>query len=703
MVKRTFDVAAALAGLVLTSPVLLLAALAIKLDSNGPIIFRQRRIGRNFRPFVIYKFRTMRESAEGGRAITADGDARITRVGRLLRKSKIDELPQLFNVLRGDMSIVGPRPELPRYVELFRKEYRTVLRVRPGITDPAAIAYRDESAILGRSADPDAEYVGRILPDKLRLSTNYVRNASLLVDIGLIARTLVALMPVARRPFARGAVFVLAFTAAVLLTRPAGEGADGPPAIERDAKAWYAAPDGRRDAGGSVEDPLDLATAIARRGPVRPGDTVWLKAGTYRGSYTSTIAGTASHPIVVRGADPWSVRIDAAGAKTSPLIVRGGWTVFRDLEIMNSNPDRRTLESGSRAADDLRRDGVVVYGAYTKLVNLIVHDNGDGIALWGPARGAEVYGCIVYGNGWVGPDRGHGHGLYIQSRADTKLVTDVVSFDNYATGMKAYAENGEVDGVEFDGVVSFNNGSPAAGGGRQRMPNLFVGSATVPANRVSLTNSFLYHPPGAETDLGGNLALGSGARGNGEAIVRSTYVVGGHRALLVREWRSVVVDASTFVVNGSAEGERPRLVGLDRASSSRAAPPAWDGNRYVARQEDGLFAVDGRRVDFRQWQELTGFDKSSDYTSSPPKDAEVFVRPNRHEPGRAHLIVFNWPRQSTVQVDLTTVGLRPEEAYEIRDVRDLHGSPIATGTGEAAFVSLPTGAAEFAVFLVRKK
>lgn len=191
MIKRAFDAVAAALGLLLLSPFFLLAALAIKLTSRGPVFFRQERVGKDFRTFRIYKFRTMVVDAPRlGGQITAGNDPRITGIGRILRKTKLDELPQLINVLRGDMSLVGPRPEVPRYVELFRDDYRVVLKVRPGITDLASLKYRDESEILGRSANPDETYLREILPDKIALAKEYIENRSFWYDLGLILRTL---------------------------------------------------------------------------------------------------------------------------------------------------------------------------------------------------------------------------------------------------------------------------------------------------------------------------------------------------------------------------------------------------------------------------------------------------------------------------------------------------------------------------------
>ena len=188
--KRLVDIAAAGAGLLLLAPLIAAVALLIKLDSPGPVFFKQQRIGKGFRPFWIYKFRTMSHQGAGALPLTIGADRRITRVGQFLRRSKIDELPQLFNILKGDMTIVGPRPEVPVYVEAFRREYEEILTVRPGLTDLASLKYRDEAALLGRSADPEQEYLTRVLPDKIRLGKEYIRQSSLAFDLQLIFKTL---------------------------------------------------------------------------------------------------------------------------------------------------------------------------------------------------------------------------------------------------------------------------------------------------------------------------------------------------------------------------------------------------------------------------------------------------------------------------------------------------------------------------------
>lgn len=190
--KRLFDIVCASAGLLALAPVLAACVIAVRLSSRGPILFRQRRVGLNGSLFEILKFRTMRiEEVESQRLITVGQDPRITRAGHFLRKWKLDELPQLWNVVIGDMSLVGPRPEVSRYVDIYPASARDlILSVRPGITDPCSLKLRDESAMLAQADDPERFYVETLLPEKLRISGDYVRNQTLLSDVGIIFQTI---------------------------------------------------------------------------------------------------------------------------------------------------------------------------------------------------------------------------------------------------------------------------------------------------------------------------------------------------------------------------------------------------------------------------------------------------------------------------------------------------------------------------------
>jgi len=203
--KRLLDVLLAAVGLAVLWPFLALIAVLIRLESGSPVLFRQTRVGRGGREFTMLKFRTMttdraRESAQ----FNAGDASRVTRLGRILRASKLDELPELINLIAGDMSVVGPRPEVPRYVRRYDPAMkRLVLSVRPGLTDWASIKYRDEEELLRESPDPERTYVEKILPDKLALASEYVRRVSLVEDVRIIARTLAVVAFPEKRPTGR--------------------------------------------------------------------------------------------------------------------------------------------------------------------------------------------------------------------------------------------------------------------------------------------------------------------------------------------------------------------------------------------------------------------------------------------------------------------------------------------------------------------
>jgi len=195
MLKRLFDILFSAFGLIVMSPLLIFSAMAIKLDSKGPAFYRGKRVGRYGRPFRICKFRTMVVNAEKlGGSSTADDDPRITKTGKFLRKHKLDELPQLINVLKGEMSFVGPRPEVQHYVDMFTEEEKAILNVRPGITDWASLWNPDEGAILKGSQDPEKAYMEMIRPEKLKLQLKYVKKNSFWIDLKIILLTLKTIM-----------------------------------------------------------------------------------------------------------------------------------------------------------------------------------------------------------------------------------------------------------------------------------------------------------------------------------------------------------------------------------------------------------------------------------------------------------------------------------------------------------------------------
>ncbi len=190
MLKRIFDIISSLFGLILLSPFMIIIAILIKLDSKGPVFFKQVRVTKNGREFKIFKYRTMKIGSDKFSQITVGKDSRITKVGDFLRKYKLDEIPQLINVLIGDMSLVGPRPEVPKYVGLYTEEQREILKVRAGITDYASIEFSNENDILANEADPEKAYIEKIMPRKIELNKKYLSEISVMTDVKIILLTI---------------------------------------------------------------------------------------------------------------------------------------------------------------------------------------------------------------------------------------------------------------------------------------------------------------------------------------------------------------------------------------------------------------------------------------------------------------------------------------------------------------------------------
>ena len=190
MLKRIFDIILSLFGLIILLPFMLIIAILIKLDSKGPVFFKQVRVTKNEREFKIFKYRTMRVGSDKYSQITVGKDNRITKVGVFLRKYKLDEIPQLINVLIGDMSLVGPRPEVPKYVALYTDEQKEILKVRAGITDYASIEFSDENDLLASEEDPEKAYIEKVMPKKIELNKKYITEISILTDIKIILLTI---------------------------------------------------------------------------------------------------------------------------------------------------------------------------------------------------------------------------------------------------------------------------------------------------------------------------------------------------------------------------------------------------------------------------------------------------------------------------------------------------------------------------------
>lgn len=398
-------------------------------------------------------------------------------------------------------------------------------------------------------------------------------------------------------------------------------------------------------------------------------------SGTDQPPIVSRLTGTAAAPIQLRQ-NPGERAIIDGGMR-----VEGAYTWYIDFEVTNSNPDR-TLP---------RPTGMNVYGHHVKLINLIIHDCGDGIGFWQPAEDSEVYGAILYRNGWEGPSdfRGNGHGIYIQNRNGQKRIIDLVSFDNYATGMKAYTEQGFIIGIRFEGNISFNNGSSAMDRvSNNRLNNILTGAGINAADGIEWISNYTYHPLNSR---GPSLQLGYTSENNKTGVMRDNYFVGGNTTLgYISRWENLEVTGNSFI--GSGE-----LLVINTPVGKTVANYNWNNNTYFSSNPNPIGYKpgngDGRNYSLQEWQRTSGVDGGSRMLSAKPTGTRVFVRPNRYAPGRANIAVYNWDQRPTVDVDFSRF-LRTGDQYEIRNAQDYFGAPVAAGTFNGRPIQLPmnTGA-----------
>ncbi len=405
------------------------------------------------------------------------------------------------------------------------------------------------------------------------------------------------------------------------------------------ADEFFVAPNGGPSGNGTVSSPWDLATALAQPGAVKPGDTIWLRGGTYPGTFTSNLTGTAVAPIKVRQYPGERATIDGGNSNGVTILeVYGGYTQYMGFEIMSSDPNRGTAQLGPFPSDIGRGGGIeVAQGGPAipgvKFINLVIHDTGGGVGLWKEAVDPEVYGCIIYYDGWDAPDRGHGHGIYTQNQTGTQRIRDNILFSAFGHGIHSYGSGiAYLDNIHIEGNVSFNNGILASGGFAR---NLLLGGGQT-AQDPKIINNYLYYPGAA---AGNNLNLGyyPWGAGTNNAVVTGNYIAGGDALFSDQNVNTTMTDNLFYTAV---------------ASTMQAQYP------------------------------------SNTYLESRPTGVQVFVRANAFEAGRAHIIIYNWDLAGSVDVDLTNV-LLVGSRYEIRNVQDYFGLPVRTGTFTSGPLTLP--------------
>jgi hypothetical protein len=399
-------------------------------------------------------------------------------------------------------------------------------------------------------------------------------------------------------------------------------------ATAQSGGAWYVAPTGTSNGDGTLQSPLDLATALGASSPAQPGDTIWLGGGLYSGNFTSYLTGTATAPIVVRQMPGERATLDSGASlqRSSPaLTVWGADAWYWGFEVTDTSVNRLT---GGGYSSNLRPTSINVFGPRTKFINMVVHDGEMGFGFWSPAVDAELYGNLIYHVGIEGTDRGHGHSIYVANTTGTKRIVDNIAFNSFSMGIQAYTEGGRIDGIEMEGNTLFNHGVMSISGGAKA--NIYMGGGDDP-DRPVIANNFLYYSPfdseGRNIDVRPSCFQGR-VSGN---------VAWGGTAL------SLYCDAATTV--------------YDNVFAGRIATDVTYSNNT--------------------------------YYTSPPAGVRTLVRPNRYEPGRANITIFNGDNLGAVTVDLSQTGLAVGDAFEVRDAQNFFGPPVVSGTYSGSPISLP--------------
>lgn len=421
---------------------------------------------------------------------------------------------------------------------------------------------------------------------------------------------------------------------AVLTSSVTGGNAQG-----TGGRAWYVAPNGSPTGTGAPDGPLDLATALSQNSPVAPGDTVWLRGGTYRGRFDSYLRGTPTAPIIVSQVPGERATIDSNDGTRRPpdgaLNLRGGggYAWYWGFEITNSDPRRASGDEGAFPTDMYRANGVNVYTSHVKLINLVIHDVENGIFVGDRETDVEIDGVLSYYNGHDAPSAAWGHGIYVQnaSRTSPRLVRNTISAFNFSHGLHAYggADRG-LNAIHMIGNTAFQNGATSR---FHLVRNLLLGGLSA-AEDALVSDNYTYF---GRSEGENNIGWSTGAPG---AIVIGNRFVGGRTALTLRGQPSLMRGNMFY----------------------GATSPSTLGQVYPSNQFQGA-----RR----------------------PDTLETFVRASTYERGRAHVTVYNWPLRAEVAVDLTDARMRRGARYEVRDALDLFGPPVVSGEYTGSPVTIP--------------
>jgi hypothetical protein len=446
-----------------------------------------------------------------------------------------------------------------------------------------------------------------------------------------------------------------------------------------NAADFFVSPNASSNGDGSIGNPWRLEVALSQPAAVHPGDNLWLRAGIYRATnsngFNSQLNGTASQPITVRNYQGERVTIDGIHTEFA-LTVSGTHTWFWGLEVMDSNPQRTSATPGSDTHPNAY--GVGVYGRGNKFINMIVHDTAQGFSSYDASPDTEFSGNLVYYNGWTGPDRVHGHGMYLQNITGTKVVADNIIGDNFDEGIQIYGSGtAHVLGFRVQGNALYNTSSiPSPNSPLQNQYNLLIAGGDIRQD-IQVQNNYSFFTPSQDY---GFVYLGQYTNGTDMTVTDNVFV-GGYTTLGVQN------EGGPFIFTGNRLYTRPsatRIVSLEPGPGQNIAEYTWDKNTYFGLNR--FFY--GINMDFTAWRSSTGFDSSSVMNSGAPTGTWIFVRPNQYESKRANIIVYNWDSNAEISVNLSGV-LSAGDKFVIHDCQNFFGFPVLSGTYTGGSVTIP--------------
>jgi hypothetical protein len=433
-------------------------------------------------------------------------------------------------------------------------------------------------------------------------------------------------------------------------------------------KEWYAAPDGKAANTGAKDSPWNIETTFAHPAAVKPGDTIWLRGGTYtlKAEATSKLNGTKEAPIEFRQFPGERATINIGGFN---LYLCGAWTNYRDFEITSLITTR-----GGRGSPNI--GNATTNSPGLKAINLVIHDVVN-FGFWRGAYDSELYGTIIYNNGSDDDKgQGHGHAVYVQNISGTKHVSDNICFNDFSRGIAPHGSN-LVKSVYIEGNICFNSGSISRGGPYANLYD-WAGKET---SDLKFIGNFTYHSAAADGAAGVDLHCGK------DITLADNYFVGGGPVALLAEWEKITMTGNRMVGPG---------VIVSIAPFAGAAKYEFGGNKYFCAGTNNPFSFAGKGISFDQWMAQTT-DSKSEIVTGKPKGAECFVRPNKYEPGRANIAVYNWDKKESLPVDVAAAGLAVGDKYEIRDAQNWFGEPIITGTYDSKPITIPMTSTKLAL------